>query len=260
MEFVDGAPLADYATAHDLDTAARLQLFMLLCGAMQYAHQNLVINRDIKPANVLVTVCRTPGLRHCQAAQCRADGSDPGGRDPPGSAADDAGIREPGTGARRAGDNGHRHLFTRHPAVRAADRAYAVPHHQPGRTGNRPRGVRVGAAPPEPGRDAAAGVSCAHHRRNDRRRRRASARPPPGRPAGRPRARGRRTTPRRCRSSKLSRRPARSTAPTGRHSRRRAASWARYRRDAEGAPDQLAACVGANRTRTYPATCPTTTV
>jgi serine/threonine protein kinase len=237
--------------------------FRLLCGAVQYAHQNLVIHRDIKPAHVLVTadgVPKLPDFGIAKLLKCRADGPAPGGRDPPGFAADDAGVREPGTGARRAGDNGHGHLFTRHPAVRAADRAHAVPHHQPRRTGNRPRGVRVGAAPPEPGRDAAAGVSCAHHRRNDRRRRRASARPPPGRPAGRPRARGRRTTPRRCRSSKLSRRPARSTAPTGRHSRRRAASWARYRRDAEGAPDQLAACVGANRTRTYPATCPTTTV
>ena len=62
MEFVDGAPLADYAASRDLDTAARLQLFLLLCGAVQFAHQNLVIHRDIKPANVLVTTEGVPKL------------------------------------------------------------------------------------------------------------------------------------------------------------------------------------------------------
>jgi len=62
MEFVDGAPLAEYATSRDLDTAARLQLFLLLCGAVQFAHQNLVIHRDIKPANVLVTTDGVPKL------------------------------------------------------------------------------------------------------------------------------------------------------------------------------------------------------
>jgi serine/threonine protein kinase len=37
-------------------------LFTKVCGAVQYAHQNLVIHRDIKPGNVLVTADGTPKL------------------------------------------------------------------------------------------------------------------------------------------------------------------------------------------------------
>ena len=50
------------ATRTQLDTTARLQLFLQVCAAVQYAHQNLVIHRDIKPANVLVTADGTPKL------------------------------------------------------------------------------------------------------------------------------------------------------------------------------------------------------
>ena len=98
MEFVDGAPLAEYATSRDLDTKARLQLFLLLCGAVQFAHQNLVIHRDIKPANVLVTTdgdSEAAGLRHRQAAERGPHGPDAGGGHPARPSADDAGVREP---------------------------------------------------------------------------------------------------------------------------------------------------------------------
>ena len=62
MEYVDGVPLGEYADVRQLDTTRRLQLFLLLCGAVQYAHQSLVIHRDIKPANVLVTQDGVPKL------------------------------------------------------------------------------------------------------------------------------------------------------------------------------------------------------
>ena len=62
MEFVDGAPLVEYAEARVLDTDARLDIFLQLASAVQYAHQNLVIHRDIKPANVLVTKDGVPKL------------------------------------------------------------------------------------------------------------------------------------------------------------------------------------------------------
>ena len=62
MEYVDGQGIVDYCEARRLDTTARLQLFRKVCEAVHYAHQNLVIHRDIKPGNVLVTPDGTPKL------------------------------------------------------------------------------------------------------------------------------------------------------------------------------------------------------
>jgi serine/threonine protein kinase/tetratricopeptide (TPR) repeat protein len=62
MEYVEGAPLIEYADARDLDIAARIDLFLQVSAAVQHAHQNLVIHRDLKPANVLVTAEGVPKL------------------------------------------------------------------------------------------------------------------------------------------------------------------------------------------------------
>jgi len=55
MEFVDGLPLTQHATQHALSRTDRLSLFLQVCAAVQYAHEHLVIHRDLKPTNVLVT-------------------------------------------------------------------------------------------------------------------------------------------------------------------------------------------------------------
>ncbi len=55
MEYVDGLPIDRYCDAHRLSLEARLHLFLAVAGAVQYAHQNLVVHRDLKPSNVLVT-------------------------------------------------------------------------------------------------------------------------------------------------------------------------------------------------------------
>lgn len=62
MEYVDGIPIDDYCRRHPFTTAERLQLFRTVCGAVEYAHRNLVVHRDIKPGNILVTEDGTPKL------------------------------------------------------------------------------------------------------------------------------------------------------------------------------------------------------
>ena len=56
MEFVRGVPITDYCDAARLPINARLELFVLVCRAVQHAHQKGVIHRDIKPSNVLVAI------------------------------------------------------------------------------------------------------------------------------------------------------------------------------------------------------------
>src|SRR5262249_18046526 len=55
MEYVDGLPITKYCDEHSLELAERLRLFRLVCEAVQYAHQNLVVHRDLKPGNIFIT-------------------------------------------------------------------------------------------------------------------------------------------------------------------------------------------------------------
>lgn len=55
MEYVEGLPITKYCAAHQLGLRERLELFRTVCAAVQHAHQNLVVHRDLKPGNILVT-------------------------------------------------------------------------------------------------------------------------------------------------------------------------------------------------------------
>ena len=55
MEYVDGVPITEYCDTHELGVRERLRLFGEVCAAVQHAHRNLVIHRDLKPGNILVT-------------------------------------------------------------------------------------------------------------------------------------------------------------------------------------------------------------
>src|SRR6266705_2917484 len=56
MELVRGIRITDYCDQKNLSTRERLDLFMLICQAVQHAHQKGIIHRDLKPSNILVTV------------------------------------------------------------------------------------------------------------------------------------------------------------------------------------------------------------
>jgi serine/threonine protein kinase/tetratricopeptide (TPR) repeat protein len=62
MEYVEGEPIDLYCDRCELTIAARLKLFRLVCQAVQHAHQGLVVHRDIKPGNILVTASGEPKL------------------------------------------------------------------------------------------------------------------------------------------------------------------------------------------------------
>lgn len=55
MENVDGQPIDVYCNQHQLSIKERLNLFVDVCGAVQYAHRKLIVHRDLKPSNILVT-------------------------------------------------------------------------------------------------------------------------------------------------------------------------------------------------------------
>ena len=62
MEYVNGARITDFCRDENLNIPQRLELFLKVCAAVHFAHRNLVVHRDLKPGNILITPEREPKL------------------------------------------------------------------------------------------------------------------------------------------------------------------------------------------------------
>ncbi|MDX2017542.1 MAG: serine/threonine-protein kinase [Planctomycetota bacterium] len=54
MELVEGPPITEYASLHNLSLRQRLELFVQVCRGVQHAHNRGILHRDLKPSNILV--------------------------------------------------------------------------------------------------------------------------------------------------------------------------------------------------------------
>lgn len=62
MEYVAGQPIDRFCDERKLTARERVRLLLPVCEAIQFAHQKLVVHRDLKPDNILVTADGVPKL------------------------------------------------------------------------------------------------------------------------------------------------------------------------------------------------------
>jgi eukaryotic-like serine/threonine-protein kinase len=55
LEYVEGVPIDTYCQEHKVDARSSLGLFLQVATAVSHAHEKLVVHRDLKPTNILVT-------------------------------------------------------------------------------------------------------------------------------------------------------------------------------------------------------------
>ncbi|HEV8216592.1 MAG TPA: serine/threonine-protein kinase [Gemmatimonadaceae bacterium] len=56
LEYVEGEPIDAHCDTRGLPVRRRLELFLMATEATQYAHRNLIVHRDIKTSNILVSM------------------------------------------------------------------------------------------------------------------------------------------------------------------------------------------------------------
>ncbi len=78
MEHVVGAPIDLHCKELRLDIRARLKLFLQVADAVSHAHARLVVHRDLKPGNILVTPEGEVRLLDFGVAKLLADDAAPG--------------------------------------------------------------------------------------------------------------------------------------------------------------------------------------
>jgi serine/threonine-protein kinase len=74
MEYVEGQAIDAFSDERRLGVRARIELFLRVCDAVEHAHRNLIVHRDIKPGNILVTKEGVPKLLDFGVAKLLTDG------------------------------------------------------------------------------------------------------------------------------------------------------------------------------------------
>src|SRR5436190_14336771 len=54
LEYVEGEPITTHCESHGVNLQARLELFLEVLRAVEYAHSHGIVHRDLKPSNILV--------------------------------------------------------------------------------------------------------------------------------------------------------------------------------------------------------------
>ena len=75
LEYIDGVPVDRYCQSRGLATRQRLELFVTIADAVEYAHRHSVVHRDLKPTNILVTSDGTAKLLDFGVAKLLEEGA-----------------------------------------------------------------------------------------------------------------------------------------------------------------------------------------
>ena len=125
MEYVQGQPVDQYCENNNLGIDQKLRLFLRICNAISHAHRNLVVHRDIKPGNILITEDGEPKLLDFGIAKILDTSDEP--------ALTRSGMRlmtpeyaSPGAGTRESCQHLQRCVFVRRTTQQITDRCPAL--------------------------------------------------------------------------------------------------------------------------------------
>ena len=132
MEYLQGTPIHVYCQKRRLTVRERLNLFIQVCSAVDYSHRNLIVHRDLKAKNILVTDDGLPklldfGIAKLARSRFFHSQSRPDGRSRPPL---HARLRQPRADPRRIDHYRGRHLFPWCSALRNYYRVPAIPTHR----------------------------------------------------------------------------------------------------------------------------------